>query len=241
MSAAVTDPSLTAVRRPVNSATDRSFAPHSGDLTRAQARQFWGLAWPEWTALSLYSAIAIITVRFHEPWADEAQAWLIARDLPFVKMLMQVKYEGTPPLWHALLWVLIRLRLPYSQIGMVSATVMIAAVYLWLRHAPVMRFVRWLAPFTFFLQYQHAVVARSYCLSTLLAFSIGALWRNRERHFLAIGALLALLCQTNLFGFVLAGCLAGILWLGLYLDRRMIGAKSGPCPGSGRNYGPRPC
>jgi len=183
-------------------------------------RRLWGLAWPEWCVLSLYSAIALITLRFHEPWADEAQAWLIARDLPFVKMLLQVKYEGTPPLWHALLWVLIRLRLPYSQIGTVSAVTMIAAIYLWLRYSPVSWLVRYIVPFTFFLQYQHAVVARSYCLSTLLAFALAALWPARRRHLLAIGVLLALLCQTNLFGFVLAASLAGVLWLGLYRDRR---------------------
>ena len=31
--------------------------------------------------LLAYSSVVLFTVRYHEKWADEAQAWLLARDL----------------------------------------------------------------------------------------------------------------------------------------------------------------
>lgn len=185
-----------------------------------RTRRTCGLSLLEWGVLSLFSAVALVTGTFHEPWSDEAQAWLIARDLPFKKMLLQVKYEGTPPLWHALLWVFIRLHLPYSRISVIPAVLMIAAIYIWLRHAPLPAFLRILAPFTFFMQYQYAVVARTYSLTTLLAFAVAAVWVSRKRSILLLGILLALMCQTNLYGFALTGGITAVLWLELFMEAR---------------------
>ena len=38
----------------------------------------------EWSALLAYSAVIFAMIPLHEPWRDEAQAWLIARDLDLV-------------------------------------------------------------------------------------------------------------------------------------------------------------
>jgi hypothetical protein len=66
--------------------------------------------WSWWTAgdaamLLGYSAVVLWTLRYHEKWADEAQAWLIARDLDLRTMWFhELRYEGSPGLWHTLLW-----------------------------------------------------------------------------------------------------------------------------------------
>jgi hypothetical protein len=44
-------------------------------LIRKRIRWFW----PEWTALSFYAALAAFAIPYHEPFADEAQAWQLAR------------------------------------------------------------------------------------------------------------------------------------------------------------------
>ena len=49
---------------------------------------------PEWIALGLYAVLVAWLTVHHEPWPDEAQAWLIARDNSFFGMLRQVHYEG---------------------------------------------------------------------------------------------------------------------------------------------------
>jgi hypothetical protein len=171
-------------------------------------RRFVGLSLAECLVLLVYTAIAAVAVWFHEPWADEAQAWLIARDLGIGGILHQMGYEGSPPLWHLLLCGLIRLHLPYAALGAVSLILVAAGMYIWLRWSPLPAPVRLLVPFAFYYQYQYAVVARSYALSTLLAFAAVALWRAKPVRVIPFGFVVALLAQTNMYGFTIAGGIA---------------------------------
>ena len=49
----------------------------------------------------------------HEHWADEAQAWLLARDLNPLELFRQMKYEGHPFLWNLILMPFAKLGFPY--------------------------------------------------------------------------------------------------------------------------------
>jgi hypothetical protein len=178
-----------------------SFQPDARPVTR----RFVGLPLAECLVLLAFTLIAAVAVCFHEPWADEAQAWLIARDLGIPGILHQMGYEGSPPLWHLLLWLGTRLFLPYAVLGAVSLTLVAAGMYLWLRCSPLPAYVRLLVPFAFYYQYQYAVVARSYALSTFLAFAAVALWRAKPVRVILFGAVVALLVQTNLYGCMIAG------------------------------------
>ena len=40
----------------------------------------------------------VLAIR-HEPWGDEAQTWLMARELSFGELFEMAKYEGHPVLW----------------------------------------------------------------------------------------------------------------------------------------------
>ena len=51
---------------------------------------------PEWLALGLYGVVVAAAIRWHEPWADEAQAWQIARSLSLRQMFQVLRYEGSP-------------------------------------------------------------------------------------------------------------------------------------------------
>jgi hypothetical protein len=171
-------------------------------------RPFFRLPLAESLVLLISTAIAAVAVCFHEPWADEAQAWLIARDLGIPGILHQMGYEGSPPLWHLLLWVLIRLHLPYAALSAVSLILVAAGMYIWLRWSPLPTPVRLLVPFAFYYQYQYAVVARSYALSTFLAFAAVALWRAKPVRIIPFALVVALLAQTNMHGFMIAGGIA---------------------------------
>ncbi len=170
--------------------------------------QLAGLSSADCLVLLAFTTIAAVAVWFHEPWSDEAQAWLIARDLGIPGILHQMGYEGSPPLWHLLLWVLIRLHLPYAALGAVALTLMAAAMYIWLRWSPLPAPVRLLLPFAFYYQYQYAVVARSYALSIFLAFAAVALWRAKPVRVIPFGLVVALLAQTNMHGFMIAAGIA---------------------------------
>ncbi|MGB2635516.1 MAG: hypothetical protein WAM58_16420, partial [Candidatus Acidiferrum sp.] len=147
--------------------------------------------------LLAYSAVVLWTLQYHEKWADEAQAWLIARDLS-LKMIWfhEMRYEGTPALWHTILWLVQHVfHAGYGAIGYIGAFFAIAGAAVLLFKAPFPRFIRWLLVFGYVFVYQYAVIARPYTLLPLLAFCAAILFkdlRHPERITLVL-VLLALL------------------------------------------------
>lgn len=162
--------------------------------------------WPERCILVLYSILSIVLALRHVSWSDEAQAWLIAQDCsPAQILFVRMHYEGTPGLWHCLLWVLAHLGLPYGAMHALSIAAGIGAVYLLLRFAPFPRPVRWLLPFTFALLFQTAIVARSYSLVPLLVFALCLIQLSAKPRPVLFALLAGLLANTSLFAFCLAG------------------------------------
>ena len=121
--------------------------------------------------LLVYSGVVLFTVRYHEKWADEAQAWLIARDLDLKTIWFhELRYEGSPGLWHTILWVAQRVfHAPYDAISYIGVAFAIAGVAVLIFKAPFPWFIRWPLAFTYFLIYQYAVIARPYTLLPLYA------------------------------------------------------------------------
>ena len=57
-----------------------------------------------YAVLLIYISLVVIIALKHEPWFDEAQAWLIARDSNLIDLFVTyLRYEGNPGLWHLLL------------------------------------------------------------------------------------------------------------------------------------------
>ncbi len=158
--------------------------------------------WPEWLALFLYASIVAYAIPFHEPWADEAQAWQIARALPARDIFLHAgRYEGSPTLWHLFLRGLVDLHVSYIQMHWIAGLIGACGVSLLTFFAPFPRWVRLALPFTVFLIFQWTVVARSYVFVPLLAFAAAITWRKNA---LALALLLGLLANTSLHGFALA-------------------------------------
>ncbi len=158
--------------------------------------------------LATYSAIVAWTVAHHEQWFDETQAWLIARDSSLGDMLThRLRYEGAPPLWHLILWVLTRLHVPFMALNWVAAAFAVAGMAVFLRYAPLPRLFRVLIPFTFFFLYQYAVIARSYVLFPLFAFLLCVLYRDERPRVVSFAAVCALLTNLNIHGLLFSGCM----------------------------------
>jgi hypothetical protein len=162
------------------------------------------------TVFAGLSALILYTVSKHEPWADEAQSWLIARDLPWTRMVFsELRYEGHPPLWYSILWPLNHLfHLPYVCLGYVGAAFAITGLAVLIFLAPFPRILRYLIGSSFFFVYQYAVVARSYLLVPLLGFLAAYFYRQGQRRILAFGLTLALLIQVSTHSAFLAVCMA---------------------------------
>ena len=153
-----------------------------------------------------YCAMLAAVVPWHEPWRDEAQAWLLARDLSIPQLLVHnLRYEGHPGLWYLILWVPAHLRVGYAALGWIAAGIAAAGIYVLLRLAPFPFYLRAVLPFTFFLAYQFAVVARSYVLFPLLCFLVAHVYRMARPRPMLMSVLLGLLANVSVHG-TLAAC-----------------------------------
>ncbi|MCK8060019.1 MULTISPECIES: hypothetical protein [unclassified Fusibacter] len=153
-----------------------------------------------------FSFIIFITLTFililnHEPWADEAQAWLLSQDLSIGQLLFhQLRYEGSPGLWHLTLHVLSSQDLPYLSMNLISGFFGVLSAFLIYRYSPFPFYVKVLLPFTYFIFYQYSIVARSYSMIVPLLFTLAILHPNRHSKSLQYSILLCLLANVSLHG-----------------------------------------
>ena len=172
-------------------------------------------------ALLLYAAMLCYTVPRHEPWADEAQAWQLARTLGLRALFGRyIHYEVTPGLWHFFLWVLVRLGVTYVGMHWISAAIAFGGMVLLVVAAPFPLVFRLLLPFTYFFAYQYAVVARSYVLFGPLLFVLACIWPQRKRRPFEVAVLLSLLANLTFHGLAIAAGLAVVLALEWWPERR---------------------
>jgi hypothetical protein len=156
--------------------------------------------------LGLYAICVAFGAWHHEPWADEAQAWMLAREIGWWELQRDwLRYEGSPGLWHTLLYLPAQLGLPYeASLKIVSGLCAVAGVALFLRYSPLPPWLTLLVPFTFFVAYQYAVVARNYSL-LLGLMALSAAWLpDWHRKPLRLAAALILLSQVSLHGTIIA-------------------------------------
>jgi hypothetical protein len=162
--------------------------------------------WPEWCALSVYAALVAFAIPYHEPWADEAQAWQLARTLSLADLFKKyIRYEASPGLWHFLLWVLSRAHVNYAGLHWICGVIAVASASLLIFRSPLPRYLKLTLPFTYFLLFHYAVVARNYVLVPPLLFMIAIFWKRRP---FVVALLLGLLANTSLHAAVISGGLA---------------------------------
>ena len=153
----------------------------------------------------IYALPVSVIAAYHEHWADEAQAWLLARDNSLVALWTHwLHYEGTPGLWHTLLSLLAKARLPYESLALVSTAAGMVSAYLTFRFSPFPVYVRLLLPFTYFFAYQYAVVARSYVLIPPLLFTMAALYTQRARFPWVFACCVSALALVSVHGLIVA-------------------------------------
>ena len=172
---------------------------------------WWRIA--DFGILGLWLAVTGFTLSYHEKWADEAQAWLIARDLSLWRIFSyELRYEGSPGLWHLILWIAQHIfRAPYAALGPIGLAFATAGVAFLIFFAPFPRPLRWLLAFSYFMVYQYAVIARPYTLLPLLCF-LAAYFLRDLQHPERMTLVLVLLANLTLHGTIIAGCL-GLVYL----------------------------
>ena len=155
----------------------------------------------EFALLAAFAVASAALSMFHEPWRDEAQAWLYVRDQSLPDILGNLHIEGHPALWFLMLFPLAKLGLPYESMFVLHYALAMTCGALLLFKSPFKRAVKALLLFSYLIGFAYTVVARNYVLIELLLFLIAVVFPRRYgRHALLYGFLLALLANTHIYG-----------------------------------------
>ncbi len=145
----------------------------------------------------------------HEMWRDEANVWLMARDLSPFALFREIKYQGHPCLWYLLVMPFAKLHLPFATIGFLSYGIMGFAGGLFVYRGPFHPLVKFALLFSPAFSYYYPVIARNYCLIALLLMLLAYYYPKRNDKPVIYGLLIALLVQAD----VIAFAAAGMIWL----------------------------
>ena len=172
------------------------------------------------SAKIVYIVAFIVAILFvgskHEHWADEAQAWLIARDLSLLDIIKFIRYEGTPPLWHIILKIFIVCGGKYNQLIFLTTFFSVLGIVYLFKNESIPVLIKILLPFTYFIFFQYTIVARSYVLIFPVLMYILYIYPNKEKHLIKYAISLILLMNISSHTFLIA---AG-LWLEFFLQER---------------------
>ena len=162
----------------------------------------------------------------HELWRDEAWLWLVVRGggSP-IDLLKPLARSGQGYLFPVLCYLAGRVWSSPLAMQMVHLLLAGAGAYVFARWAPFGQIERALFVLGYFPFYEYAVISRHYAAGVLLLWLACAAARSR-RPALGVGAALGLLCQTTVYGYILAIAVA-VGWL---LDRRLHRNEAPPIP-----------
>jgi hypothetical protein len=162
--------------------------------------------------LAAFVGLGLAGVLHHEPWRDEIEIWLIARDSASLSALLRnMGTEGHPALWYLVNFALTRVTHDPLAMQLANLAIGAAAALVFFRTAPFGLATRLLFVFGYYALFEFTVIARSYALELLLLFSYCAHAARREgRIDLPGAALLALLANTNLFGTIAVVALVAV-------------------------------
>ena len=135
-----------------------------------------------WFVFLPYLVLSLLVTLRHQPWRDEAQAWLLTRDNNLLGILTLERYEVIPGLWHLLLYAPAHLGMPYLTLHVVHWLLNGLAVYV---------ILRWIkgdfqlmagTVFTYLVFYEYGVIARNYVLALLGMAILAAAWFRPWSH-----------------------------------------------------------
>ncbi|HEV8240615.1 MAG TPA: hypothetical protein VGS57_14695 [Thermoanaerobaculia bacterium] len=180
----------------------------AGGGESAAARRRFALA-----AAAIFAVLTVPRLLAHELWRDEAWQWLVVRESHSLGQLFDgtSRGGGVGYVFPLLCYAARQLSTSPRAMQIVHLGLATAAAFVFARWAPLQRRERALLVLGYFPFYEYAVISRSYSASALLLWLACAAAAGRWP-LLVLGAAVALLCQTTVYGFILAIAL-GAGWL----------------------------
>lgn len=181
------------------------FAPGPAEQMRGR---FYPLVY---AAYLLPICLMLLGFAQHEPWRDEIQAWLMAREMDIPALLANAGVEGHPIGWHLIIKAFMAVGLPYASLQVFSLVCGLVAAILLIRRGPfhpVVTFLLLLSPMFTLL----GISARPYSLIVLLLLLHAFSFPGRMERPLPYALLLGGLAQLHVLCLPYVGLMA-LWWL----------------------------
>ena len=161
--------------------------------------------------LIFYAIFTFVVLLHHEIWADEAQAWLVARDLNIFELFAHLQSEGHPIFWYLLI-------MPFAKLLHFSNAIFSMQVLNWFIMLTGAGFLLFKSPFNLPVKtsvllssgflFWYPVNARNYCLIPILLFLTAVLYEKRKKHPFLYAGIIILLANTHVIMFGVCSALA---------------------------------
>jgi hypothetical protein len=169
------------------------------------------------TAILLAVGAVLLTaprLLFHELFRDEAWLWLVALEShSLTDLFSELSRSGQGYLFPVLCWIAAKLSTAPQAMQLVNLGIVGAGAYVFGRWAPFRKTERVLLVLGYYFFYEYAVVSRHYALGVLLTGL--ACVAARKSSVIWLGVALGLLCQTTVYGYIIAAAIA----IGFLLER----------------------
>lgn len=187
-----------------------------------------------WLVTGAFVLTTLPRLLAHELWRDEAWLWLVATQSASLADLVEpLGRSGQGYVFPLLCYAVAQLWESPRALQLLHLALAGGATFVFVRWAPFGRTDRTLFAFGYFPFYEYAVISRHYAAGVLLLWlACLAAERRGRAAVIGLGACLGLLCQTTVYGFLLAiavggGLLARRAWEEGRLTRRASAAAAG--------------
>lgn len=120
--------------------------------------------------LFCYVLLTAVLCLHHEPWRDEADNWLMARDASFQSILSISPNAGTPVGWYFILKPFAERGYPFFYQTLINWLIVVTATALLIFQSPFSVLSIAALCFSWFLSFEYSVVARNYGIGLLGLF-----------------------------------------------------------------------
>ncbi len=178
--------------------------------------------------LLVYAGMIAFIVPYHEPWTDETTPWMMMREVSFAQLSEATHNLGYTMLWHLMLTPFARAGLPFETIYVIHGIIAVAMVAVVLRFAPFSRTTKLLWTFSNLILYQYAVLARPYSLTSLMLFTVAAIYPLRFTRPMLYAAAVFMLFEGHVIVFMVPCALTAAylweMWRNGRMEKRQVAA-----------------
>lgn len=156
----------------------------------------------------VYALLTLNTVLHHELWADEAQVWLLCKNLSIPELYNHLKNEGHPILFYLLVMPFAKLFSNIIYMKLICWFFMCLAIFLLTYFSPFKIYATLAIVFSAGFLYFFPVIARNYSIIPFLVFLAAVLHSKQKEHPILYATILACLANTHIIMLFFTFCLA---------------------------------